>query len=119
MEDPGEAPGSSELLLQQDGAFSKPQSIDPKREDPLQMQDIELEGENISATQETEEDRFLRHPGISYLVLTGIQSVLGVLILALGGAAFAITPTYRAGSFWAGLIVSYETAAGDAYTYIY
>ena len=121
MEDRGKVSGSSELLQREQGSSSEllkarssvdslkppqPQGANPNHEDFLQMH--KLEGGAISAITETEYSNFLRNPSISYLVLTGIQAALGVFILAMGGAAFAITPTYRAGSFWAGLMVRCE-----------
>ena len=40
-----------------------------------------------------------------YVILSGIQTAVGSAVLAVGGAAFATTPTYYSGSFWAGLVV--------------
>lgn len=49
-------------------------------------------------------------PNLPYVVLSCLQIVLGVAIVAIGGAAFSTTPSYRAGCFWAGLIVSAQSS---------
>ena len=45
-------------------------------------------------------------PSVPYLVLSCVQTGLGSAIAGVGGAAFATTPSFRAGCFWAGLLVS-------------
>ena len=42
---------------------------------------------------------------VPYVVLSGLQTAVGAVIVAVGGAAFATTPTFNAGCFWAGLVV--------------
>ena len=42
---------------------------------------------------------------LPYVVLSCLQTAIGALVVGIGGAAFATTPTFRAGSFWAGLVV--------------
>lgn len=46
-------------------------------------------------------------PNLLYVLLSCVQLGIGVAVLGLGGAAFATTPTFNAGCFWAGLVVSY------------
>ena len=45
-------------------------------------------------------------PNTPYLILSCLQCALGAVIVGVGGAAFATTPTFPAGCFWAGLVVS-------------
>ena len=59
--------------------------------------------------------RVRRRPHIAYVSLSGAQLFLGVVILAVGGAAFGTTPSYRAGCFWAGLVVSLCTGQSTLY----
>ena len=42
---------------------------------------------------------------VPYVVLSGLQTAVGAVVLSVGGAAFATTPTFNAGCFWAGLVV--------------
>ena len=44
-------------------------------------------------------------PSVPFVTLSGAQVAIGVVILGVGGAAFATTPSFRAGCFWAGLMV--------------
>ena len=44
-------------------------------------------------------------PSVPFVMLSGAQVAIGVVILGVGGAAFATTPSFRAGCFWAGLMV--------------
>ena len=45
-------------------------------------------------------------PSLPYVVLSVSQAILGLAIVAIGSVAFSITPSYRGGCFWAGLVVS-------------
>ena len=45
-------------------------------------------------------------PSAPYVALSCLQALVGAVVTATGGAAFATTPTFPAGCFWAGLLVS-------------
>ena len=49
---------------------------------------------------------------VPYVVLSCVQTVVGAAVVAVGGAAFATTPTFNAGCFWAGLAVSSKNIPG-------
>lgn len=88
----------------------------PSEASPLQNEDetnsrpVEYSAQERAAFELRQQKQPVRRrPHIAYVSLSGAQLFLGVVILAVGGAAFGTTPSYRAGCFWAGLVVSLGT----------
>ena len=111
-------PGESNMDARNEAESEVEETVTPPLATPTKTAEEELEVADAKFTWTSPAERAAvemsrrrkmtrMKASVPYLALSCGQTALGAAIVAIGGAAFSTTPTFPAGCFWAGLLVSW------------